>query len=309
MPLDHRVVVVGGPTASGKSALALDIAVECNGVVINADSMQIYKDMPILSACPTAEDKAKVPHKLYEIYDASYNGTVVDWLDKAAVEIRNCWDEGKLPVVVGGTGMYLDYLIRGTNPVPEADPAVREEVRALGRSIGVRNIYQKLKEVDPKTAERIAPGDTTRVMRAYEVFLQTGTPLSVWHATPMIKKLPEAHFLKIKICPDKSELEVKCFQRFEVMVQKGALAEAVRLAERDLPPNLPAMKAIGVRELIAFSKGEISLEEAIELGKIKTRQYAKRQKTWFTHRFFADICLNECYVGQKNVINDVKKRL
>lgn len=305
----YPVIIVAGPTASGKSSLALDLALVFDGVVINADSMQVYQDTPIIAACPSAEDKAQVPHKLYEIYDAGANGTVVDWLEKAVAEIRQAWQEGKMPVVVGGTGLYLDNLINGTTPIPEADSQIRTKVRNLLDEIGVQALHEKLRLVDKESSDRLSPNDTTRVTRAYEVFLQTGIPLSDWHKKPMIKKLPEARFTVVKICPQSKELDERCYLRFDKMLAAGALDEIRRLAARRLAPDLPAMKALGVPELLAYLRGEISLEEAVKLGKLHTRQYAKRQRTWFAGKLKADICLNECYNGQKNLINDVKKAL
>lgn len=294
---NNQVIIVAGPTASGKSGLALDIALQYNGVVINADSMQVYQDTPIISACPSAEDKAKVPHLLYEIYDAAVNGTVVDWLDKAVMGIHQTWAEGKLPVVVGGTGLYIDNLINGTTPIPEFDAEVRTKVRALVEEIGVPALHQKLSEVDEITAARLSANDSTRVIRAYEVYQQTGIPLSVWYQKPMIKKLPEAEFVVICISPKAEELDERCYQRFETMVKNGAVEEVRQLVAKNLPSNLPAMKALGVPELLAFVRGECSLEKAIENGKLHTRQYAKRQRTWFNNKLKADVTLPHCYIG------------
>lgn len=309
MPQNKKVIVIAGPTASGKSALAIDVALACNGEIINADSMQVYKDIPILAACPTEEDKAKVAHHLYQIYDASVNGTVVDWLDKAVAQIKLCWQKNKLPVVVGGTGMYISNLIDGTTTVPEADAKIRDDLREQCKQGKLQEIYEKLQQVDPLSAARIHAGDTTRVLRAYGVYLQTGIALSAWQNKPMDKKLPEAEFSVIKLLPHKEELDQRCFLRFDQMLQQGALAEVVRLAEKNLPDTLPAMKALGVPELMMFVRGKCSLEEAVALGKLHTRQYAKRQKTWFAHKLTADFELNECYHQQKNLINDVKKIL
>ena len=309
MVQENRVMVVAGPTASGKSALAIEIASLFDGEIINADSMQVYKDMPIITACPTEEDMRKVPHHLYQIYDPSYNGTVVEWLDKAVEKIHECWAKNKLPVVVGGTGMYICNLMYGTTTVPENTQETRENLRALCKQIGLRNVYDKLAEVDPKTAARIHHGDTSRVLRAYGIYMQTGVPLSEWQARPMLKKLPEGNFCSIKLSPEREELDARCFARFDQMMQQGALAEVVKLAERNLPDTLPAMKALGVPELMMFIRGECSLEEAVELGKLHTRQYAKRQRTWFMNKLRSDIFIKECYRGQKNLINDVKKIL
>ena len=306
---ENRVIVVAGPTASGKSGLALDLAAALNGEVVNADSMQVYKDMPIITACPGREDRAKVPHHLYEIYDPSVNGTVVDWLERAVFKIREIWARGGLPIAVGGTGMYIDNLINGTTPIPEADAAIRREVRLMQQREGTPALHEKLGKADAETAARLSPNDTTRVTRAYEVWMQTGLPLSEWHKKPMVKKIPEARFKVVKICPQTVELDARCYRRFDEMVQAGAEDEVRRLLSRNLPENLPAMKALGVPEIGAYVRGECSLSEAVELGKLHTRQYAKRQRTWFANKLRADLRLDECYAGRKNLINDVKKIL
>lgn len=307
------VVIIAGPTASGKSGLALDLAEALDGVVINADSMQVYRDTPVISAVPSAADKARVPHKLYEIYSAETNGSVVDWLALAVKEIRTAWQNGKLPVVVGGTGLYLDNLINGTTPIPETSEKVRTEVKTLLETCGVQELHSRLAEHDASTAEKLSPNDTTRVRRAYEVWLETGVPLSVWHQKPMVKKLPEAQFVVIKIIPDRKELDKRCYCRWEQMMAAGALREAVDLGAQGLDKKLPAMKALGVPELLDFAEGLCSLEEASALAKLHTRQYAKRQMTWFKNKLAADIVLDSCYKGgeeeKENIILDVKKRL
>ena len=307
------VVVIAGPTASGKSGLALDLAEALNGVVINADSMQVYQDTPIISAVPSDEDKQRVVHKLYEIFPADVNGSVVDWLDLAVEEIRKAHKEGKLPVVVGGTGLYLDNLINGTTPIPETSEKVRSEVMQKLETLGVQKLHELLQKCDPETASRLSPNDTTRVRRAYEVWLETGVPLSVWHQKPMVKKLPEASFVVIKIVPERQELDERCYRRWDMMLNAGALREVAQLASRGLDHNLPAMKALGVPELLAFLEGKCSLEEASSLAKLHTRQYAKRQMTWFKGKLVADIVLDSCYGGspleKENIILGVKKRL
>jgi len=307
------VAVIAGPTASGKSGLALDLAEAFNGVVINADSMQVYQDMPILSAVPSMSDKLRVPHKLYEIYSAKVRGSVVDWLEMAAKEIRKAWRVGQLPVVVGGTGLYIDNLINGTTPVPETSEQTRRTVEKMLQECGVQELHGRLSVYDPETASRLSPNDTTRVRRAYEVWLETGVPLSVWHKKPMIKKLPEARFTVIKIIPPRQELDERCSRRWDRMVAAGALKEAAGLKARKLDGSLPAMKAIGVQELSAYLDGKCSLEEASALAKLHTRQYAKRQMTWFRHKLAADIVLDACYQGEKaekeNIILGVKKQL
>lgn len=303
------IIVIAGPTASGKSGLAVDIAKEINGVVVNFDSMQIYKHMPILSAVPSEEEKEGISHRLYEVFEPSKNGSVKDWLNLAVPEIKNIWDGGKTPVLVGGTGLYIDNLINGTTPIPETNVEVRQRVRTLCSEIGSVGIHDLLKSCDKEAAERLSSNDTTRVCRAYEVWLDTGKKLSDWHKVPMIKKLPEAQFKVTKILPSQMELDERCFLRFEKMMKQGALEEAELLYSQNLDRKLPAMRALGLPELLDFFDGKTSLNEAVELAKLHTRQYAKRQRTWFANKLNANITLSECYKGQKNLINDVKKAL
>lgn len=294
---ENKVIVVAGPTASGKSALAMDLAIKLNGVVINADSMQVYKDMPIISAVPTAEDRAKVEHRLYEIYDPSFRGNVVDWLKKAIDEIRNVWAEGKLPVVVGGTGLYIENLIKGTTPVPPTPDEIRDKVQKMMDAEGVEFVYEKLKEVDPRSAQKINENDAVRIKRAYEVFLHTGEMMSVWQKKPLIQNLPEAQFFIIKLCPSVEELDRLSYARFDYMIQNGAINEVQKLYKRKLDPSLPAMKALGVPELIEYFRGKKNIYLAAQDAKLHTRQYAKRQRTWFKNRLQADFVLSKCYKG------------
>ena len=283
--LKHPVVVIAGPTASGKSGLALDLAEALNGVVINADSMQIYQDTPIISAVPSAADKARVPHRLYEIFPADVNGSVVDWLEQAVAEIKSAWGQNLLPIVVGGTGLYIDNLINGTTPIPKTAEHIRAEVADILAQKGVQYLHDCLAKVDAPSAKRLNPNDTTRVRRAYEVWLDTSVPLSKWHEQPMLKRLPEAEFKVIKILPPQAQLDERCALRFDQMMAKGALDEAQYMNKLHLNPKLPAMRALGLPELIDYLNGKTD------------RQYAKRQRTWFKHKLQADIVLNECYQG------------
>ena len=305
----RKVVVIAGPTASGKSQLAVDVARACRGVVINADSMQVYPDTPVLSAIPSAAERGGIEHCLYGVFPSSKNGTVVEWLVLAAGEIRRIWSEGKLPVVCGGTGLYIDNLINGTTPIPEAEPEVRHKVAEAAAAEGIPALHARLSTVDAVTADRLSPNDSTRVKRALEVFYQTGVPLSVWHRRPMVQKLPEAEFVTLKILPPMAELDERCVRRFDKMMAAGALDEVRRLKAMNLPASLPAMKALGVPELLDFLNGVRSLEEAVGLAKLHTRQYAKRQRTWFKNKLAADVVWDACYQGAENIIFDVKKRL
>ena len=285
----NSVVVVAGPTASGKSALALDLAQRLGGEIVNADSMQVYAGLSIISAAPGAEERWQIPHHLYEIYPPAQNGTVVDWLRLAAGAIRDVWRRGRLPIAVGGTGMYIDNLINGTTPIPEPDPEIRREVAAMA------DVWNWLCEHDAAAAAMLNPADSTRVRRAAEIFLQTGKSVAEWYREPMVKHLPEAEFRVIKIIPPAAELDQRCYLRFDRMMAAGALEEVRWLAAQNLPPNLPAMKMLGVPELLGFLRGENSLEEAVALAKLHTRQYAKRQRTWFRNKLPAELEMTGCF--------------
>ena len=311
--MKNVIVVIAGPTASGKSGLALDVAEAFGGAVVNADSMQVYDDTPLLSACPSDDDKKRVPHYLYQMWPAAKNGSVVDWLNEAEKVIRLLWFQEKIPVVVGGTGLYLDNLINGTTPIPETSSEVRLKVAQILNEKGVNGLHQMLAVYDEETAQRLSPNDTTRVRRAMEVFYDTGKPLSYWHSLPKIKRLPEACFFSVKLVPSIRELEENCSVRFDKMIEQGALDEVKKLSALQLNEKLPAMHALGVPELLRFVRQEISLQEAVALAKLHTRQYAKRQRTWFNNQMLADVLFEHCYRGEKelleNLIEGVKKLL
>lgn len=285
----NTVIVVAGPTASGKSALALDVALRYGGEIVNADSMQVYAGTPIISAAPTKEDKGCIPHHLYEIYHPSKKGTVVDWLKLAVGVIKEIWERDKIPVVVGGTGMYIDNLINGATPIPEPSDEVRRKVK------NIIDVYAWLQKNDKKASEMLNSADTSRVRRAAEIFLQTGRSIADWYKEPMIKYLPEADFRVIKIIPSADELDSRCYLRFDKMIDAGAINEVKYLESLKLSDDLPAMKMLGVPELIKFVRGESVLREAIDLAKLHTRQYAKRQRTWFRNKLEAELILDKCY--------------
>ena len=281
---DKTVLVIGGPTASGKSGLALEYALEYNGVIINADAMQVYQNIPIITAAPTIQDKQKVPHKLYEIYPPDKKGNVADWLKEAVLSIKQTWDDKKLPIVVGGTGFYIESLIKGESPIPDTSAKIKQKVAAMLEQDGLEKTYKYLARIDAKGAEMVRPNDVSRTRRALEIVLDTGKSIAEWFKLPMIKALPEADFKFIKLLPNLSELEDKCSKRFDIMMEQGALEEVANLLKLNLSSTLPAMKAIGVPELGAYLRGECALDEAIALAKLHTRQYAKRQLTWFRNR-------------------------
>ena len=287
-----EIIVIAGPTASGKSALALALAERLDGVVINADSMQVYRDIPILAAAPSASDCSRVPHRLYGIYDASVRGNVVDWLELCKAEIAAARARNKTPVIVGGTGMYIEALTEGVTPIPETPGAIRSQIALLQKEQGLAAVYDLVAKNDPETAARLSPNDATRLRRSAEIWLHTGKPLSYWHTVPLIKNFAPQDFFRIYIKPPRDILDARARIRFDLMMQQGALKEVQELAARN---SLPAMRALGVQELKAFLNGQTSLEEAVELAKLHTRQYAKRQSTWFNNRFSPDLVFPGCF--------------
>ncbi|WP_239988773.1 tRNA (adenosine(37)-N6)-dimethylallyltransferase MiaA [Paramagnetospirillum kuznetsovii] len=285
-------IVVAGPTASGKSGLALAIAREWDGVVINADSMQVYGGLPILTAQPSAADQALAPHRLYGILPASEACSAARWRDLAAAEMTAAWATGKLPVVVGGTGLYIRSLMQGLSPVPEIPGAVRDAARARMEALGAAAFHAALAERDPVMAARLRPSDTQRLTRAMEVLDATGRSLAEWQAEPMEGGIA-ARWFTITLAPERARLYAACDSRFKSMVKAGALDEAAAIAQWTLDPALPAMKALGLRELSAHLAGEIGLDEAIAQAQQVTRNYAKRQSTWFKHQLTASETLSE----------------
>lgn len=272
------LVVIAGPTASGKSALALDLAERVGGVIVNADASQVYADLRILSARPSPEEEARVPHRLYGVIDGATACSAADWAELARGAIREAHAGGRTPVLVGGTGLYIRTLLDGIAPVPEIPGAVRDEVRALD------DPHAALAAEDANMAAKLRPSDRQRSARALEVKRATGRSLADWQAATAGGIAAEtdlqAHVVEI----DRDELYARCDQRFDAMLAAGALDEVAALARRRLSPQLPVMKALGVPPLLRHLAGELSLHEAAEIARRETRRYAKRQLTWFRHQ-------------------------
>jgi tRNA dimethylallyltransferase len=275
-----KLALIAGPTASGKSALALVLAEKRNGVIINADSAQVYRDLRIVSARPGAEDEARAPHRLYGYRDGAQACSAADWAADARSEIEAAHSAGRLPILVGGTGLYLRTLLEGIAPVPAIEPAVREKVRALP----VADAYTALQREDPGAAERLRPNDTTRVARALEVVRSTGRPLAEWQREKIGGIAGRVTLHPLILLPPRDWLYRRCDARFGQMFSDAGMDEVRLLLERRLNPLLPVMRAIGVREISAFLKGALSREEALEAARTATRQYAKRQYTWFSRQ-------------------------
>ena len=298
----RSVLIIAGPTASGKSRLAIDAARAFNGVVLNCDAMQIYKDIPIIAATPSEEEKSLAEHRLFELYDAEKRGNVVEWLDLCVAEIRALWNEQKLPIVVGGTGMYIDALINGVTPIPEVPSEIRQHVATMS----LPELYAFLEQNDPLMAQKLHKNDKTRLTRAVEIILFTKRKLSEWYQVPLIKKLPEAEFKVVKIVPQIEVIEQRCRERLDKMVELGVLEEIAALLKRQIDETLPAMKALGVPELSLAVKGEMPLSKALELAKLHTRQYAKRQRTWLKNKLSAEIEFTEPYINQTDWLEKIK---
>ena len=277
-------MLIAGPTASGKSALATALAQKAGGVVINTDSMQVYRDLRVLTARPTPEEEALVPHRLYGHVDAAVNFSAGAWVTDAATMLSEARAKQRPPIFVGGSGLYFKALTRGLSAVPPIPPEIRENVRARLERNGVEALHAELAQRDPVSAERLKPRDRARIARALEVVEATGRALTDWHREGLPPLLAQGEFSALFLAPERDQLYARIDARFDAMLGTGALGEVAALAARKLDPMLPAMKAHGVPALIRHLKGGISRDEAAEIGRADTRHYAKRQFTWFRHQ-------------------------
>jgi tRNA dimethylallyltransferase len=275
-------VLIAGPTASGKSAQVLALAEDIGGVVINTDSMQVYREAPILTAQPSEADKARAPHLLYGHISAREVYSVGSWRADAAGALAKAQAMGRVPVFVGGTGLYFMALTEGLADVPPTPPEIRDAARALLDDIGVEALHAQLTDRDPLTASRLRPSDPQRVLRAFEVFEATGRPLAEWQSAPAEPVLKDKKVAAFVLDPPRPELRARIAHRFEAMLDQGGLEEARKL--EGLDPGLPAAKLLGLRPLQALAAGTLTREEALDAAITGTRQFAKRQMTWFRHR-------------------------
>jgi tRNA dimethylallyltransferase len=288
-PEKKPVALIAGPTASGKSQLAVDLAQRLardgrRGVVVNADSPQVYRELHILSARPSEGETQGIEHRLFGTWDGAQSCSAADWSGAARDTIREIHASGGVPILCGGTGLYLRTLLEGIAPVPEIDPDIRAAVRDLDQ---VR-ARAALEAEAPQAAARLAPADATRTAPALEVIRSTGRTLAQWQAHKRGGIAKEVVLHTLVLLPDRGWLNARCDLRFERMLDTGAIAEVEALLARELDPGLPVMRAIGVREIAALIKGELSRAQAIAAGQLATRQYAKRQYTWFRNQPPAD---------------------
>ncbi len=284
-----QAILIAGPTASGKSALSIDLAKRVDGIVINADSMQVYKDLRVITARPSVLEEAIVPHKMYGVIDGAEAFSVMDWAKMAMDEVNDAWSRGCTPILVGGTGMYFKTLLDGMALIPDVAPKVRETVREEAEKFGSQKLHEELAVYDPVSAARLAPGDSQRISRAVEVYRSSGKAISDWQKEtnpgPLAALDREGALTKLVLDWPRDELYRRCDLRFDMMLEAGALDEVQKLLDRSLSSTLPLMKSLGVPSLIEYLNGELSLESAREQSKTQTRRFAKRQLTWFRNQF------------------------
>ncbi|MBV9261911.1 MAG: tRNA (adenosine(37)-N6)-dimethylallyltransferase MiaA [Pseudolabrys sp.] len=277
-------VLIAGPTASGKSALALAVAEKLNGTIINTDSMQVYCDLRVITARPSEAEEGRVPHRLYGHVDAADNYSIGRWLKDAGDALREAAAQGRVPVFVGGTGLYFKTLTGGLAAVPLTPPQIRAALRERLQREGIAALYAELGRLDPQSAQRLMPNDSSRILRALEVLQATGRSLRDWQKEGMPPLVDAASAAKVFLVVEREELVSRIEKRFDTMLGAGALEEVRALAARALDPMLPAMRAHGVPWLIRHINGEISIDEAAAGAKMDTRRYAKRQATWFRNQ-------------------------
>ena len=297
---NQDVIMIAGPTASGKTALAIDIAHIVDGVIINGDSMQIYDDLSILTACPTEDEKQAAPHRLYNHLDGGQACSVGKWLALVHQEAEEVRRLGKVPIICGGTALYLNAAQHGISAIPDIPEQLHLQVIAEHRSLGGEAMLNHLKIIDPEIGARLSAGDSQRITRAIEVFRHTNRPLSAWQQDPPQGQL-SGQFFNISILPDRAELYDRINRRFALMWDKGAVDEVKTLLKRGLAPNLPVMKAVGVPQIARYLKGEIDQMAAIEEAQTESRRYAKRQFTFFRNNFITNYPIEETYSARKKI--------
>jgi tRNA dimethylallyltransferase len=282
-PLKPAVALIAGPTASGKSALALDFAARTGGVIVNADASQVYRDLRVLTARPSPADEARAEHRLFGHVDGAHACSAAEWAADARPAITDIHAAGRLPILVGGTGLYIRTLLDGIAPVPDIDPAIRAAARALP----VAEAYEALIVEDPAAAAILNPGDTTRVIRALEVVRSTGRPIAAWRAEKAGGIGEAIRLHAVILDPPRAWLHARGDARVNQMIAAGAVNEVELLSRRCLDLELPVMRAIGVRPLLDHLNGTLSLEDAADQIRLDTRKYVKRQTTWMRHQFDA----------------------
>ena len=289
MNIEEDVILIAGPTASGKSALAIKLALQCDAVIVNADSMQIYDGLRIITARPSLSEEAQCEHRMFGTVSPDQAYSVAKWLKDAKANLDEILSSNRKVIFVGGTGMYFSAMLDGLSPMPAIEPAIRDKWRAIYDGGGEGDLHEALIKLDPVMAEKLKPLDRQRITRALEVMESTGKSLAEWqNKAAHSALLGDVSTRKLVILPERPLLHERINGRFLAMVEAGAVEEVAALLEMNLAENLPVMKAIGVRQLSAYLRDEISLEEAATLAQAASRQYAKRQYTWFRNQFSSD---------------------
>jgi tRNA dimethylallyltransferase len=286
----RTIVIVCGPTASGKSDLALQLAKNHDGEIICADAMQLYKDLPLLSAAPSEAEYKAVPHHLFQILNPDEKMNAFQYLLKANEAIKDCFSRGKIPILVGGTGLYLKAVMEGISPIPEVSSTIRERLSQLFDAEGSESFFMRVKIIDPVSAENIDRHDRQRLIRALEVYEATGKPLSDWQALPLEHRLSDVTFQVIVTDMPRDILYDRCNKRLVQMIKAGALIELEALLSQGVSEKAPVFRILGAPEFIAHLNGEMSFELALDKAQQATRNYAKRQITWFKHQINKEDC-------------------
>jgi tRNA dimethylallyltransferase len=289
------VIVIGGPTASGKSSLALEIAEEFGGEVVNADSMQVYGDLEILTARPGADETRRVPHHLYGVLGVGERCSAGQWRTRALDAIRDIHSRARVPVVVGGTGLYLRALVTGLHRMPTVPTAIREDLNARLAAEGARSLHAELTACDPESAAGLNPSDAQRVVRALEIFIHTGQGLKSWQSGETEAAPDDLRFFRLVTLPPRDALYDAVNERFGQMISQGALEEVERLFSQAPEDDFPLLKAVGVQAIRSYLAGEIDRERLLELGRRDTRRYAKRQMTWFRRQIIPEMTIETKY--------------
>ncbi len=304
MNQNSGAIFLAGPTACGKSALALRLAEALGGAIVNADSMQVYRELRVLTARPSEADEARAPHFLYGALSVTEACSVGRWLDLTEQALAEISERGLRPILVGGTGLYFKAISEGLAEVPAISPEVREQAREMQRTLGPEGLHAELAARDRVMAGRLAPGDTQRVARAWEVIEDTGTSLAEWQSRPPAPPLlAAAGTSRFVLDPPREEIYARCEARLDAMIDGGALDEAAALEAMGLDPALPAARALGVPELRRHVRGEIALEEALAAAKTATRRYAKRQMTWFRNQTAGWIHISK--QDSESIVNEI----
>jgi tRNA dimethylallyltransferase len=287
----YDMICLAGPTASGKSGLAVAIAQQCNGAIINTDSMQVYAGIPIISAAPDETEQNGVPHYLFGHIDPARRYSQADWLQAATDAVASIRANGQIPILVGGTGFYFKAAIEGIVPMPEISTEIKAKAVAMLDEYGNEELYNQLADIDPALAQRLAPGDSQRLLRGMEIWLATNIPLSQWQKSTPRGQLA-GRMLCVYLRPPRAALYQRINARFEHMISYGAVDEISALHDRKLDETLPAMKAVGMLPILEMLDGKIDITTATQLAQRDSRRYAKRQFTWFDHQYNADVVID-----------------